>query len=218
MCGFCSTKLYSTSVIAEQEYCTLYSIDGQSITVTENDKEIYLNNGWYLEPMIKLYGVGDKETLVPVSQKETYLQTGDWSETIWGYVNINYNVFQKTNLSPNTLNKILEGTHLSGCGTYFFNMEQTYGVNAVFAIAVAENESGLGKHNANKNNFWGRKAISGGWMSWATKEASIMDFGAYIKRRYSNMTIDQIGPIYCPYPGGWAGRTRSFMEKRFNKI
>ena len=209
--------ILSEKTVDAKNICTLYSFDGQSIQVSQEEQEYYLNNGWYSSPVIKLYNVGDQEIIVPISEKENYLAQ-EWVEIQWGYVNITYDVFTKTNLSYHTLDRMLEDTPLAGCGIYFFNMEQQYGVNAVFAIAVAENESSLGKYNANKNNFWGRKSISGGWMSWNTKEESIMDFGAYIVSRYPNMTIDQIGPIYCPNPGGWAQRTKSLMTRRYNKI
>jgi hypothetical protein len=195
-------------------YITLYSLDGREEIVAEEEVNAQLTVGWYLEPMTVLYAKDGRTEIIPLREKEAQLQVGWYEQPI----NINYSAFEKTNIPASCLDKVLEGTSLAGCGIYFYNMEQTYGVNSIFAIAVAENESSLGKHNANKNNFWGRKKAKGGWMHWESKEESIMDFGRYMNRVYPGMTIDRIGPKYCPSPSGWANRVKSFMTKRYNKF
>jgi hypothetical protein len=210
---FSGTAMQVESFYEEPEvYITLFSLDGREEIVAEEQVAAQLSVGWYLEPMTVLYAKDGRTEIIPLKDKEAQLQVG-WYEFP---INVNYSAFEKTNIPANCLNKVLEGSPLAGCGIYFYNMEQTYGVNSIFAIAVAETESSLGKHNANKNNFWGRKALKGGWMCWNSKEESIMDFGRYMNRVYPGMTIDKIGPKYCPSPGGWANKVKSFMTKRYN--
>lgn len=214
--SFSGAAMHVDSYYEEEpvNYITLYSLDGREELVAENKVNEQLTVGWYLEPMTVLYAKDGRTEIIPLREKEAQLQVGWYEQPI----NINYSAFEKTNIPASCLDKVLEGSSLAGCGIYFYNMEQTYGVNSIFAIAVAENESSLGKHNANKNNFWGRKKAKGGWMYWDSKEESIMDFGRYMNRVYPGMTIDRIGPKYCPSPSGWAKRVKSFMTKRYNKF
>ena len=201
-----------TEVIEEDKLITLYSLDGREEVVKENEVGAQLTVGWYLEPVTILYSKNGQTEITQIRLVEEQKTVG-WYENP---ISINYSAFEKTNIPAYCLDKMLVGTPLEGCGIYFYNMEQTHNVNSVFAIAVTEVESSLGKHNANTNNFWGRKSVKGGWMRWNSKEESIMDFGRYMNRVYPGRSIDKIGPKYCPSPAGWAERVKSCMKRRYN--
>ena len=207
-----TAALLDEVVVEEERTVTLYSLDGREEVVKESDVEAQLTVGWYLEPVTVLYSKDGRAEVTPVSKVEEQKTVGWYEQPI----NINYSAFEKTNIPAYCLDKMLAGSPLQGCGIYFYNMEQTYGVNSVFAIAVTEVESSIGRHNANTNNFWGRKSTNGGWMRWDSKEESIMDFGRYMNRVYPGRSIEQIGPKYCPSPAGWAGKVKTCMTRRYN--
>ena len=130
-----------------------------------------------------------------------------------------YNPFIKSNLSVEQYNKILAGTGLAGCGESYYNMEQTYGVNGLFALSVACLESGYGKHRANTNNFYGMRS-SKGWMSFESPDANIQYFGQLMnKSLYKGKDILSIGATYCPGTHvDWATKVKSIMSNSFNKL
>lgn len=132
---------------------------------------------------------------------------------------LSYNPFEKCNLTVEQYNKILKGTGLEGCGQSYYAMEETYGVNGLFAISVAFHESGYGKHRANTNNFYGMRG-NNGWMSFSTPDANIQYFGKLMnKSLYFEKSIVDIGKIYCPGTyNSWASAVKSLMKESFNKI
>ena len=130
-----------------------------------------------------------------------------------------YDPYVKSNLSVEQYNKILAGTGLAGCGESYYNMEQTYNVNGLFALSVACLESGYGKHRANTNNFYGMRS-SKGWMSFETPDANIQYFGKLMNKScYYGKDILGIGATYCPNTyQDWAGKVKSIMSLSFNKL
>lgn len=130
-----------------------------------------------------------------------------------------YNPFVKTGLTVEQYNKILEGTALAGCGQSYFNMEQTYGVNGVFAISVAFHESGYGKYRANTNNFYGMKGSSG-WMAFESPDANIQYFGKLMNKSiYYGKSITNIGKVYCPGTyTSWANAVQGMMSNCYKKV
>ena len=130
-----------------------------------------------------------------------------------------YNPYVKSNLSVEQYNKILEGTGLAGCGESYYNMEQTYNVNGLFALSVACLESGYGKYKANTNNFYGMRS-SKGWMAFETPDANIQYFGKLMNKScYYGKDILGIGATYCPGTyQDWAGKVKSIMSLSFNKL
>ena len=134
--------------------------------------------------------------------------------------NLTFDAFTISNLNENDFNKILTGTNLAGQGKYFEYIEKENGVNGLFAIGVATKESSAGKHNANTNNFWGRKATADTYLSWGTPGESIQSFGKYMSTdRYYGKTIDEISVIYCP-PNhlDWSASVKQIMQSSWNKV
>lgn len=129
---------------------------------------------------------------------------------------LTYVVFTKSNLTVDQIAKALGGTPLAGNAQDFYDMEQTYNVNALFALSVAYLESGCGVANANVNNFFGFRATNG-WMSFATPRDGIFYFGKLMNTEwYYGKTLEQVGVVYCN--GDWAPYVKRIMNEKWNKI
>lgn len=131
-----------------------------------------------------------------------------------------YDAHTPSNLSVDDFNYLLKNTNLAGTGSSFHYIEKNNKVNGLFAIAVATQESSAGKYNANKNNFWGRRASRGGWMSWNSPDASIKSFGEYISGKlYRGKSIEQIAKIYCPPThADWANKIKLHMNNYWSRL
>lgn len=130
-----------------------------------------------------------------------------------------YNPFVKSGMTAEQFNIMLAGSGLAGCGESYYNMEQNYNVNGVFAIGVAFHESGYGRYKANTNNFYGMRGNSG-WMAFESPDANIQYFGKLMNQSlYYGKSIDSIGAIYCPgTSASWASAVRGMMSSCYNKV
>ena len=128
-----------------------------------------------------------------------------------------YEVFTKSNLTPEALELILEGTGLAGMGQAFYDMEQTYTVNALFAMAVAKTESGLGVTNyaKNRNNYFGMLG-----RTFESGEEGIMAFGELMNRNlYYGKTMIEIAEKYCPPTKDlWVEKNMQYMLGFWEKL
>ena len=123
-----------------------------------------------------------------------------------------YNPFTKVELNLEDVNKILAGTHLANYGQYFINMQETYGVNVVYAMAVAYLESGAGKITCGSYNYFGMIG-----KNYSSPEEGINAFGKLMNNKmYYGKSIEQIAPIYCN--SSWAGKIKSMMDSLWKKI
>ena len=112
--------------------------------------------------------------------------------------NLTYDVYQKTNLSVEEFNKVLAKTALAGQGESFKALEDEFGVNGIFAIAVSIAEAGWDGRQANKNNFYGMRGANG-YLSFNTPKDNILHFGELItKSAYKGKTLKTFAKIYCP--------------------
>lgn len=90
-----------------------------------------------------------------------------------------------------------------------------YGVDWKLVYAIGYHESGnygssLGERN---NNYFGRKAKSGGYASWSTPEEGIRDQLDYIHRVYYSRGLDtpgKINPVYAE-DGTWHFKVEAVM-------
>ena len=133
-------------------------------------------------------------------------------------VEASYEITESSELSPDELESIVAGTGLSGLGYAFYDMEQNYGVNAVFAIAVAQLESGSGTSYMAiyDNNLFGMMGLS-----YESQEACIYDFGSLIRDYYFNRgltTVYSINPVYCPDNYDWAPYVESLIYQNFARV
>lgn len=133
-------------------------------------------------------------------------------------VEISYDPHKPSGINAKGYNEILKGTPLANTGEALIRMENLTGTNGLFAIGVAQNESSLGSACYGHNPFGiltsGRRLMR--FNSW---EDAYIYFGNLMNKPwYAGKTINQIGPIYCPSPSGWANRVTNFMNKQLGKI
>lgn len=134
----------------------------------------------------------------------------------------NYNVFVISGLTADDFDVILDGTAFEGTGDAWVKLEQEYGVNAVFGMAVAWQESGFGTSDIakNRNNAFGLLG-SDGWMTFDTLSDSIYSFGRTISKNefYINKSIDEIAVHYCTSgPVEWANAVKSLMADLYTDL
>lgn len=123
-----------------------------------------------------------------------------------------YDPFTKIELSLDDINKILNKSSLSHCGQYFYNMQETYNVNVVYAIAVAYLESGRGKYPCASHNYFGMIG-----KNYSSDEEGIYAFGKLMNNKmYKGKSIDKIAPIYCN--SAWAGKIKSMMNEIWSYV
>lgn len=206
----------NTKSIEENNEVTLYKVGDNNTTIIINSNEIggYTSNyEWSIEPTTLMYRVDGSSSWIWNSEIDRYKEKG-W--TLTPPAIFTYNVFQKSNLSVEQLNKILSGTGLAGYGQAFYDMEQTYNVNSLFCIAVGSHESGNFYAKANTNNFFGFRG-SRGWMSFSSPQDCINYFGELMNTKtYYGKSIEQIALIYCN--SSWADYIKRHMHEKWLKL
>lgn len=123
-----------------------------------------------------------------------------------------YDPFTKIELSLEDINTILENSYLKDCGEYFYNMQEEYGVNVIYAMAVAFVESGRGKYPCGSYNYFGMIGNN-----YSSKQEGINAFGKLMnKSMYYGKSIEKIAPIYCN--SAWASSIKSMMNEIWSYI
>lgn len=195
----------------------MYAADGRTCWVLNSEVEQYQKVYWSVHPPVTIY-CASGSAVVLAEQVEDYLSTGLWfrTEEEARPVTITMDAFTKTNIKPEDLERILS-KGLSGYGQAFYDMEQKYGVNSIFAISVAELESGHGTSSAfrRNNNAFG---INSGKKYFNSVEIGIEYFGLLMnKSLYNGKSIDRIGSVYC-VGGSWANKVKSLMRTNYNGL
>lgn len=119
---------------------------------------------------------------------------------------------------------ILKGTDLEdqGLEKAILKVEQEYGVNAYFTIAVMKLESGNGssKLARNKNNLFGLNASGSNpynrAFSFKSKADSVLKFGELIANKYIEKgytTVDKVAQKYCPANSKWPRHVKDIMDR-----
>jgi beta-N-acetylglucosaminidase len=127
------------------------------------------------------------------------------------------------------IEEILKGTSLADLGLEkaILEIEEEYGINAYFTIAVMKLESGNGKSKIakDKNNLFGLNAIDGDQynkaFSFKTKGDSVQKFGQLISKNYIDKgytTIEKVSTKYCQANPKWSGLVKSIMKSDYNKL
>lgn len=204
-----------------EQVTLMYAADGRTTYIMNSEVEAYSKVGWSVSPPISLYkkGTGEKISAL-VSEVDEYISSGMYFKTYEEACPpiFTYDPFKKSNLSADKLDQMLYNTGLQGQGQAFYNMEQQYNVNALFAVAVACHESADGYKKANTNNFFGMKG-NNGWMSFNSPYDNIMFFGKLMNTNmYYGKTINGIAKIYCMPPGHWVECVKKHMVEKWNKI
>ncbi|MDG0793711.1 glucosaminidase domain-containing protein [Cohnella ginsengisoli] len=132
-------------------------------------------------------------------------------------------------LTEEHIAKLFSGTALAGHGIedVVLEIEDEYGINALFTIAVMKLESGNGKSKLSrtKNNLFGLNATSGDAnnkaFSFKTKADSVRKFGQLLADKYVDKgftTIDKVASKYCPASSSWAGKVKGIMKSDYRKL
>lgn len=134
---------------------------------------------------------------------------------------LNKNIYIPSGLSASQFNSALEGTGIEGLGQAFVDMENNWGVDGLFCMAVAFHESanGYSRLAVNNNNLFGMRSRNG-WKKFDSKYDAIVYFGEYMnKNLYKGKSVYEIGNIYCPpNTDQWFDGVNRHYEKILSKI
>lgn len=143
--------------------------------------------------------------------------------------NLTNRVNTDSGLSEAHIARLFEGTALAGHGIeeVVLEIEDEYGINALFTVAVMKLESGNGKSKLSrtKNNLFGLNATSGDKnnkaFSFKTKGDSVRKFGQLLADKYVGKgltTVDKVARKYCPASSSWAGKVKGIMKSDYRKL
>ena len=134
-------------------------------------------------------------------------------------------ITQPTGLSAEELDKALAGTGLDGLGHAFQAMEERWGVNALFGIAVAAHESAWGTSYLAKsrNNLFGIAAYDGNEgaaYGFETRNACIDHWGEMIKEVYFDRGYTNLYSVNSIYASdkSWSTKVQATMASMRHKI
>jgi beta-N-acetylglucosaminidase len=146
-------------------------------------------------------------------------------EVISGERNVTMNLTSRTFISANEIDALMAGTHLDGIGQAVHETELKYGVNALFILAVAINESGWGSSYLaqSRNNLFGICAYDSNTdaaSSFGSKADCIDYFGRLIKNGYfgdERTDLYSINEIYAS-DTHWSTIVGSTMNQLANQL
>lgn len=86
--------------------------------------------------------------------------------------------------------------------SYIKTIAPEYGIDWKLVYAIGYHESGNYRSNLaqSNNNYFGRKATSGGYANWSTPEEGLKDQCRYIRERYYDRGMNtpaSINPVYA---------------------
>ncbi|XID94799.1 glucosaminidase domain-containing protein [Paenibacillaceae bacterium WGS1546] len=135
----------------------------------------------------------------------------------------------ESGLTEEDIALMFEGTALAGhdLESTILEVEEQYGINALFTIAVMKLESGNGSSNIakKKNNLFGLNATGpdphSKAFSFETKGDSVRKFGQLLADNYVDKgltTIEKIARKYCPANAKWPSLVKNIMNRDFKKL
>lgn len=139
--------------------------------------------------------------------------------------NVQLFLTQKTNLTPEELSVITRGTSLEGIEYAAAEIEEEYGINSLFTLALAAHESGWGNSYLarERNNLFGIAAYDsnvGSASSYSSKSECVRSWGRLIANEYfahGRTTLYSINSIYASDPG-WANEVHTQMLEMSGKV
>lgn len=132
-------------------------------------------------------------------------------------------ITEPTGMTAEQFNEIIEyalndknkkNSGLANTGEAFVYIEEEYGINGLFALAVASFESGWGEKyiRANKN----LTGASSGNIKYESEIACLKDFGRFIDEGYISQgltSVSSIAPKYCPPQSSkWTSNVNWFLN------
>lgn len=141
------------------------------------------------------------------------------------------NLLTASNATNKKIEIALTGTGLEGLAHAYTEAELTYGVNAIFLVALTAEESGWGNSHRAKtqNNLSGFAVYSptSRGTTFSSKEESIMATARLLKEDYLNSdgqyyngtSISSVNIRYCPNDGGnWSKNITAIANEIVSKI
>ena len=123
------------------------------------------------------------------------------------HFNIN-NVREESNLTVEQIQDVLEGTSLYPLAQDYIDLEEQYGINALFILSLTIEESGWGTSRiAHDNNNISGQRINGVYREFTSKYACLKETYRLISEEYINeegkyyvgsSSIYDINATYCP--------------------
>ncbi len=116
---------------------------------------------------------------------------------------------------------LTQGTNLAGIEEALLQIEETYNVNGLYALAVAKLETGSGTSRLcnENNNLFGMRGKD--WYKYDTKQDSVMAFGKLMVDNYFSkgfVTLERIGPRYAEGSNTWAIKAKYHMLRDMRKL
>ncbi len=111
------------------------------------------------------------------------------------------------------IDQYLARTPLQGEGRTFYMAAVDAGIEPRLMPAIAMIESGGGRANANRNNFFGRKAVSGGWAAWSSREEAINNEARYIAKMWGRVASPYEMRGYAIPGGPWMSKISREMGR-----
>ena len=196
--------------------------------IYSDDFQVY--NGKFLkvktEDNISLY-INQKEANIKIlpKVKMKFVGLGNDRHMISTEKNYTMDISTRTNLTEEDLLKITRGTELEGVESACVKAEEDYGVNSLFILSVAAQESGWGKSylSHTRNNLFGICAFDtnvNAASSFSSKGQCIEYFARLIRNEYfSKGRTDpySIGAIYAS-DQRWAKAVSTHMSEMLNVL
>lgn len=125
-----------------------------------------------------------------------------------------------TNLKEKDYVHLVADTWWEGHEDVLIELEQEYGINAIFAMAVSSLESGYGKSSRAKNrhNYYGLATKK----RWNSLQSNTRYWGELMNTMYVNngrLSVTQISSKYCPQDNDkWARDVRVLMRRFYSSL
>ena len=107
-----------------------------------------------------------------------------------------------------------ESNPLHGKGYSFEYIEDEYGINGIYVLAIFTQESAFATRCCNTNNFGGIRG-NRGWRYFNTPEDCVYFEGNLLKTKYVDcglVELDDIGAKYCE-SGSWPDRIQTIVDE-----
>lgn len=150
-----------------------------------------------IKTLIKDYKAGNFNNAVNKDNEyyNYYMYLSNHTKTNYSSINIDEYIRNYLNYNGDVYGTTAGGekSRLYGMGTFFYNAQEKYGVNAILSLSLSRNETGNGRSNLaiNKNNGFGLNAVdsspteSSNW--YATFSSSILGYAdRWITRGYAH--------------------------------
>lgn len=179
--------------------------DGNKVKISD-DLYVPLKNNWYIHP------------------NNTY--TANRGGTREKLSEVSYNDITKpSNLSVKEIHSLIKGTGLEGIELAVKEVEDEYGINALYTISVAAHESGWGTSSLarNRNNLFGIAAYDSNTNSakyFDNKYDCVKYWGRMIKNNYFDQgltTTQSINKVYAS-DQNWSRKVNSIMNECYRSL